>query len=343
MYKINMCEDTVTIMASLDGRPFIEVVDCKDDPYIIIGTKVIIGDGISPIIITGNSNPNYPIILPQDDNVVGVGVNKCGHLTTGISLLGDNQNGNYIACRQDQAGIALSTTNTDGGNISILAGDTGSINISSNQILPPAPGKIVFLGIDENNTVITIKGGETPPVNDLTAVGQVSLGTYVNDVGASLFIPSDGGISPIAFKASSGFVFQGDFMLPGEDETAVLTIDHNGKIGILLSSLAYKEQVQKLHFDEKDFDALSPCRYNYKGKNKLEYGLIAEEVFLLDSLKEALVVLDSNERPLTVNYQAVLMALLEQFLAYKEKMNQMTWEQERRITELESKIGNFIK
>lgn len=336
-----MCEDTVTIMASLDGRPFIEVVDCKDDPYIIIGTKVIIGDGISPIIITGNSNPNYSIILPQDDNVVGIGVNKCGHLTTGISLLGDAQNGNYIACRQDQAGIVLSTTNTDGGNISILAGDTGSINISSNQILPPVPGKIVFLGIDENNTVITIKGGETPPVNDLTAVGQVSLGTYVNDVGASLFIPSDGGISPIAFKASSGFVFQGDFMLPGVDETALLTIDHDGKLGILLSSRVYKEKVQKLDIDEKDFDALSPCSYHYKGKNKLEYGLIAEDVFVLDSLKEALVVLDSNQKPLTVNYQAVLMVLLEQFLIYKKKVESVLLEQDTRIQELEKKIELF--
>ncbi len=339
-----MCEDTVTIMASLDGRHFLEVVDNQDDPYIMIGTKVILGDGVSPIIITGNNNPNYPIILPEDDNIIAVGLNKSGCLTTtGISILGDSQNGNYIMCRQDQEGIVLNTTNTDGGNISILAGDTGSITMTGNQILTPSPGKIVFLGIDENNTVITIEGGETPPLNDLTAVGQVSLGTYINDVGASVFIPSDGGLSPIAFQASSGFVFKGDFTLPGVDETALLTIDHDGKLGILLSSIIYKEQVRKLDVNEEDFNKLSPCRYHYKGKNKLEYGLIAEEVFLLDSLKEALVVLDSNEKPLTVNYQAVLMTLLEQFLAYREKMNRVTSEQERRISQLERKISNFIQ
>lgn len=275
MYQANICEDTVTIMASLDGRPFIEAVDHQDDPYIMIGTKVILGDGISPIVITENDNPYYPIILPQDDNVFAIGLNKCGYLMTGISLLGDSQNGNYITCRQDQQGIVLNTTNTDGGNISILAGDTGSITMTSNQILTPSAGKIVFLGINEDNTVITIKGGDTPPVNDLTAVGQVSLGTYINDIGASLFIPSDGGISPIAFRASSGFVFEGDFTLPGVDETALLTIDHDGKLGILLSSLVYKEQIQKLDFNEEDFNKLSPCSYHYKGKNKLEYVVIS--------------------------------------------------------------------
>lgn len=335
---------TTTVVPSLIGSSFIEMFDdaTLSGPYIILGNTVILGDGINPLIITANINDNYPILYPQGNNISALGINQFGQLTTAaISMIG-NVNNNFILCNLDSLGISLDTSNVIGSNINIVTGlDNGNIILKGSQIMTPQQGKSLYLGIDENNAILTISGGSGGDGSfvNLSASGAVNLGSIIDQMGGNIIIPSGGlEMGPVVFTCPSGFQFIGDFPLPGPNETAVMTIDENGKLGILLSSIEYKDNIQKIVFTESDFDLLKPVQYNYKDKEKVEFGLIAEEVFLLQSLKDALVILDKDKIPLTINYQAVLMVLLEQFLIYKKKMNQVINQQNNRIRELEAKM-----
>jgi hypothetical protein len=257
--------------------------------------------GVGPII------PGVFTSLSASENV-SLGTFSSG-IGANISIPNNNTSPINIEC---SSGISLQSNNS-------------SITLSGSLITPPLPNtSSIIISLDAQNNIVTSNGNYIYSIGEINSANNYISVDNINNTAITL----NGSI----FLQNSGFI------LPGLDQTAILTIDNNGQIGILLSSNTYKKNIKPLNIKEEDFQTLIPYEYEYINKNKKEFGLIAEEVYKNQSLKDALVVLDKENNPLTINYQAVLIALLEQFLKYKQENKIIITKQNEKINLLENKI-----
>lgn len=93
--------------------------------------------------------------------------------------------------------------------------------------------------------------------------GEIILNTK-NSLSGNILLDS---ISAINFNANSIFVL-GGIPKPGVGYTSILTIDSNGKLGIVLSSGNFKENIENLDCSDEDFEALKVVSYSYIGSRK---------------------------------------------------------------------------
>jgi hypothetical protein len=189
-------------------------------------------------------------IVTSAYNLVGVnsfvtliGIDEFNFLTTAENkktLLGSINKNNITIDNKEQNGITIDTSLGEN-NIILNSGTAGHINISGNAILTPTVGTYAYLGIDSNNNVITITDGPTPPgpvFTDLTATGQVSLGTVTAAQGATIFIPSNL-LDPLLIESSHNIVLNGltskiaifgQNILSDNSANIVLAIDPNNNL-----------------------------------------------------------------------------------------------------------------
>ena len=92
-------------------------------------------------------------------------------------------------------------------------------------------------------------------------------------------------------------------------------IDTNGKLGTVVSSARFKEEIKPMDSASEAILALKPVTFHYKKaldpKGIPQFGLVAEQV---ERVNPALVARDEQGKPYTVRYEAVNAMLLNEFI-----------------------------
>jgi hypothetical protein len=81
-----------------------------------------------------------------------------------------------------------------------------------------------------------------------------------------------------------------------------------GNLTISTSSIRYKDDIRALKIDPMDVLNLEPVRFNYKGSDNEDFGLIAEDV---EKKVKDLVAYDAEGRPDGIKYSKLSIFLLE--------------------------------
>jgi hypothetical protein len=116
-------------------------------------------------------------------------------------------------------------------------------------------------------------------------------------------------------------------------------VNTNGKLGTLLSSERFKDEIKSMNKASEAIFALKPVTFRYKKEldpaRTSQFGLVAEEV---EKVNPDLVVCDKEGQPYTVRYEAVNAMLLNEFIKEHRKM----LEQEATIGELKKEMQRLI-
>ncbi len=312
-----------------------------DSPSLYLGGNIILGDTSNPIIISPNKNIEHQIIWPDSLAVKILAINSQGQLiardseNSTITQLGETGN-NQIICNPNTP-ITITSHSPSNGDIILTTGPqtNGNIYITSKNIKTPSNGELCMLGINDQNQIITFSKDNpiTATFHDLSAIGTISLGTYKPGISASISINNN---LLQNYIQNNGIVFNGDvyfnnsgFSLPTQNQTTTLIVDSKGKIGILLSSSKFKENINNLNISKTSFEKLQPRTYNYKNnikeyfdKENKEIGLIAEEIDTIPELRP-LVIYDKDNNPLSVNYNALSVLNTHQILKNQEKIEEL--------------------
>jgi Chaperone of endosialidase len=98
-------------------------------------------------------------------------------------------------------------------------------------------------------------------------------------------------------------------------------VGNNGKLGTIVSSQRFKDNVQPMDKASEAILALKPVTFRYKHEldpNGIpQFGLVAEEV---EKVNPDLVARDGEGKPYTVRYEAVNAMLLNEFLKEHRKV-----------------------
>ncbi len=123
----------------------------------------------------------------------------------------------------------------------------------------------------------------------------------------------------------------------GNGDGINVIVDSNGQLGTSNSSRRFKKDIKPMDQTSETILSLKPVTFHYKNldtkkaENTPQFGLIAEDVA---EVNPDLVVLDPDDKPFTVRYDAVNAMLLNEFLKEHRKVE----EQGRRTREQEAKI-----
>lgn len=115
--------------------------------------------------------------------------------------------------------------------------------------------------------------------------------------------------------------------------TAVLIDSSTGKLGILVSSEKFKDNIIDMDDISRGILSLRPVTFTYKDDQSKtqQFGLIAEEV---DKVFPAIVLYDENGEPKSVQYHVLPVLLLNEMKKQQETINK----QEDSITDLQMKV-----
>ena len=108
-------------------------------------------------------------------------------------------------------------------------------------------------------------------------------------------------------------------------------VDANNRLGTVVSSKRFKEDIQQMGTVSEALFALKPVSFHYKKQidpaGKSQFGLVAEDV---EKVSSDLVVRDKEGKPYSVRYDQVNAMLLNEFLKEHRKVE----EQQATIAEL---------
>ncbi len=140
-----------------------------------------------------------------------------------------------------------------------------------------------------------------------------------NDGSSKNFISIDNATPANGINFNSNSIYlQGQNLSPASGSTNILTIDSNGKIGIVLSARAYKKEIKNIKLNSS-FDNIKPVSYSYINSDNIEYGFIAEDLIENESLKHA-VIYSPDGSPMSINYQTIFVALTADYLTTKKEL-----------------------
>jgi hypothetical protein len=112
-------------------------------------------------------------------------------------------------------------------------------------------------------------------------------------------------------------------------------IDANNRLGTVVSSRRFKEDIKQMDTASEALFALKPVTFHYKKEidpaGKSQFGLVAEDV---EKVNPDLVVRDKEGKAYSVRYDQVNAMLLNEFL----KEHQTVQEQGATIAELKNEI-----
>ena len=192
--------------------------------------------------------------------------------------------------------------NTAVGNQALEHATTAEINVAVGD----SAGFRVTTG--SANTLVGDGAGENVSTgNGNTFVGS-SAGFSVSTASNIICIGSAG-------ANVSNACFIGNIFGNGTPAGVPVLISENGRLGTLISSKRFKEDIQPMDKASEDLFSLKPVSFRYK-KNidpagTPQLGLVAEDV---EKVNPGLIVRDKEGKPYTVRYDAVNAMLLNEFL-----------------------------
>jgi hypothetical protein len=288
---------------------------------VCIGYNAGLGEAGSNKLYIANTS-TYPLIYGDFASPkVGIGFNSP---TSTLDVYVTGNNGN--------AGIGITSALPGGRHLTMNQGTAGKLNFTE-------PGVSDVMTIDFVNKNVGIKN--TNPIYILDVVGRsrfqsdgiVTAGVwYTSMVGADRafvgmindnnygFWGNGGAGWGVYFDVNSGAV-----RMPAVYTSVVggvnrdLFIDNTGLIGYVVSSRKYKEDISDI-LDLSWLYQLRPVTYHYKTDSlkNLEYGLIAEEVELVN---HRLVSFDNKGNAETVVYSKLITPMLKAIQDQNDKIN----------------------
>ena len=231
-----------------------------------------------------------------------------GNTATGAEALQGNISGNSNTAAGDQALLSntIGDENTAVGLNTLRANTMGDNNVG-----------VGSYALSENTTgSFNIAIGRVAGVNVNTANNVICIGLAGADVSDSCFI---GNIRSTTTQHNNA--------IP-------VVVDTSGQLGTVSSSRRFKKQIKPMDNASEAILALKPVTFSYKSDstNRLEFGLIAEEVA---EVNPDLVVPNEKGEIYTVRYDAVNAMLLNEFL--KARRSQID-AQQKQITALAADI-----
>lgn len=229
--------------------------------------------------------------------------------------------GNTTVTGTDNSSLGFNAlTNISGGSSNTAMGSS-SLGTNSNGNENVSIGKDALSSGDVNNCTcigfsagLSYTGGES----DNICIGHKVTGTI-----------GESGITRIGDTTQNSCFITGivGAVVVG---TPVL-VSAGNQLGIMVSSIKYKENIKPLSSENIDIIKLNPVSFNYKSdKDKTRsYGLIAEEV---EEVAPQLVVYE-NDKPKTVKYNDVYILMLDHIKKQQIQIDDLI----SRISDLEEK------
>jgi hypothetical protein len=116
------------------------------------------------------------------------------------------------------------------------------------------------------------------------------------------------------------------------------------KIGTLVSSRRFKEEIKPMDRASETIHALKPVTFRYKKEidsaGTSQFGLVAEDV---EKMSPALIVRDKEGKPYSVRYDAVNAMLLNEFLKEHRKVEQQRKDFEAAIAQQQKQIEALVE
>jgi hypothetical protein len=231
---------------------------------------------------------------------------------TGFSALKDNTTGNFNTA----FGSGALDSNTEGfDNVAIGAGVLGrsTTGISNVAIGDTALDRNT---VGNGNTAVGVGAlSNSNAAFPLLAAGfntALGLGAGENVTTASNVIVI-GAHVPGANLSNTCFI--GNIFGNGTPDGAAVLISENGRLGTLVSSRRFKDEIKPMEKASETLFALKPVTFRYKKEidpvGIAQFGLVAEEV---EKVNPDLVVRDKEGKPYSVRYEQVNAMLLNEFL-----------------------------
>jgi Chaperone of endosialidase/Collagen triple helix repeat (20 copies) len=314
-------------------------------------TNTGIGTSVLPSLTSGASN-------------TGLGSSALMSMATGSNntAIGDgalkSATGGFNAVAI--GGAACAGVLTSGGQTCI---GTNALNQLTGGVSDTAVGNAagVFLTSGDNNTFI---GGDAG--HDLTSGSGNTLlgsaaGSQLTTGNSNVFVGASAGFN---LTSGSGNIYAGNFGVASESSTirigsaqtsaymagvfgqstaagTAVFVDGSGKLGTIVSSRRYKEQIEDMGNRSDTIMRLRPVTFRYKpryngGSDDLQFGLIAEEVAEVDP---ALVLYGTDGKPQTVRYQYIAPLLLNEV----QHQQKTIAEQQTLLTAQQSLIDELLR
>src|SRR6266508_2503599 len=251
-----------------------------------------------------------------------------GQYNTGIGIFSvlSLSDGNF--CTGIGAGTLLANTadqNTATGHGALFSNTNGSSNtaIGQSALFDNTTGDsnvaIGFLALSSSTGSNNIALGAGAGFNVTSADNVICIGALGDNVSNRCYIGHIRGATV------------------GNGDGINVIVDSNGQLGTSNSSRRFKKDIKPMDQTSEAILSLKPVTFHYKNldtkkaENTPQFGLIAEDVA---EVNPDLVVLDPDDKPFTVRYDAVNAMLLNEFLKEHRKVE----EQGRRTREQEAKI-----
>ncbi len=300
---------------------------------------------LSSADISAPSTGTSFLMLNSSGNMVtaggGTSTFNCGNLiaapATGQSVTLGMPANNYLNFTSNSGNVTIQANNT---NANLALSANGHITLTGKNITPSA-----------NTTGYSLLA--TDRSGYLTSTNSNNIFKIGSDGSGNNYIALDNANLANGIILNSTAVYlQGQNLSPASGSTNILTIDSNGKLGIVLSAKAYKKEIRniKLH---NSFDTIKPVSYKYKDSDRIEYGFLAEDLIENETLKHAVIFEPDGITPMSINYQTIFVACIADYLetkkelrAFKKKMITKDAEIEKlhlKCQELEGAIAEIAK
>ena len=238
-------------------------------------------------------------------------------ISLGSSTLGTN---NLLKFTNNSGNVNLEANVTEAdlylsaNNNANLTGSTLNLTANNDVNLSATTLKLNINNVNSAYNVLAVDGSYNMVTSNTSSA--FIMGDTENN---SITVDNANTANGITLSTNALYLNDTALMPSSSSSTNVLTIDHTGKIGIVVSSGIHKDKIQNIKLDQS-FDQLTPRSYYYKGNNHLEYGFIAEELASNEALKHAVIYEKDGITPMSVNYQTVFVALTADYLATKNKL-----------------------
>ena len=260
------------------------------------------------------------------NGVQALALNSTGNDNTanGVQALSSNTTGNFNTATGFAALVLndAGTANTANGAYALYSNEIGNYNTATGQ------GSL-FSNTGSNNTASgsnalfynttggsNIALGDSAGINLTTGSNNIDIGNK-GKAGESQYIR-------IGTKGTHTHTFIAGISGVTVGGGVGVIIDTNGKLGTVVSSERFKDEVKPMDKASEAILALKPVTFRYKKELDSEgipqFGLVAEDV---EKVNADLVARDAQGKPYTVRYEAVNAMLLNEFLKAHRQVQEL--------------------
>ena len=217
-------------------------------------------------------------------------------------------------------------------NFGVSAGNTFLLSDTTNTEIKTKSGSSIVFDSADHITTISSDLSFAPSVT--TALALNSSNNLVTTDHASIYLLGNNASSSNNYitvdnSASNptGLVLNGALKITGlpgvsalaSGETAALTIDSNGSIGIVISDITKKENIKELEIGD-DFYSIRPISYTIKGKENsaTEFGFSAQA--LRGTSYEQAIIWGRDGEPVSIDYKSIFTAAISKFIETRKEL-----------------------